>query len=172
MTDQSYRSVVTRLEHDGLLLQQDKSLTSVVGLVTGEVLSTSWWSHPRAQEIFAILQRLEAVALATRLVAGKVTLVHRKLWPALLTVETSTEPWHRDVANATAPKVIQERLLSVAKEVHTESGRHEVVFEPWRTWAKREGVTPMVDVADAREALERAVVTIGGTPRQLPWRRF
>lgn len=168
----SYRSVVTELERHGLLLQQDKSVMSVVGLITGEVLSTSWWSHPRAQEIFTTLQRLESVALPTRLVAGKVTLVHRKLWPALLTVATSNEPWQRDVANATAPKVIQERLLAVAKEVHTESGRHEVVFEPWRTWAKREGVKPMANVADAREALERAVVAIGGTPRQLPWRRF
>jgi hypothetical protein len=30
----------------------------VVGIVTGEVLSSSWWSHPQAKEIFALLEEL------------------------------------------------------------------------------------------------------------------
>lgn len=188
----SFDRVVENLERNGLLLQQDKSLTSVVGLVTGEALSTSWWSHPRSHEIWAILQRLDDVAVATRLVGGKVTLVHRSLWPALVSVGTSNEPWQRDgVARAvlaladriergdvirdadrTAAKVLQERLLALGSEVHTESGRHATVFESWRAWAKRESVTPTASVAAVRDALEGAVVAIGGTARLLPWRRF
>jgi len=159
--------VVAELERCGLLLQQDKKLTSVVGLVTGESLPTSWWSHPRAQEIFNILQRLDDIALPTRLVAKKVTLVHRRLWPALLTVATSNEAWQRPVKETDA-KRIQERLLAVAREVHTESGKHVVVLEPWSDWAKREHVKPIA-IDDARAALEQAVLNIGGTSRLLPW---
>jgi len=129
------KRVAAELERLGLLMQQDKSLTSVVSLVTGESLRTSWWSHPRAKEIFTILRRLEEVSLATKLVAGKVTLVHRRLWPALLTVATIGEPWQS----------------AVAKEVHTESGKHEIVYEPWPVWAAREGVVPMPDLTAARE---------------------
>jgi hypothetical protein len=46
----------------------------------------SWWGHPKSHQIYAILQ---AVAdsrdiLVCRLVDGKVTFVHRRLWPALV----------------------------------------------------------------------------------------
>ncbi len=52
------KSVLAALKRGGLLLKQDKRLPSVVGVLTGESLSTSWWSHPDAHRIFAVLEKL------------------------------------------------------------------------------------------------------------------
>ena len=66
----------------GLLLLQDKKLDNVVTLMTGERVRGSWWSHPRAHEIFRATESLpEDQVVATKLVGGKVTFVHRSLWP-------------------------------------------------------------------------------------------
>src|SRR5260370_30664127 len=113
-------SVRRRLEEIGLLLLQDKKLPSAAGIMTGETLTTSWWSHPRSHEIFRCLETLEDDAVVTRLIAGKVTYVHRRLWPALLAVAMSNEPWQRAGPDAT-PRELQERLALPAEEVHTPS---------------------------------------------------
>ena len=76
------RRTDTAGETPDLLLLQDKKLPSVVGMVTGEAVSGSWWSHPRAHEIFRKLEELDDV-ISAKLIAGKVTYVSRKLWPAI-----------------------------------------------------------------------------------------
>jgi hypothetical protein len=135
-------------EH-GLLLLQDKQLANAVTAITGERVRGSWWSHPRAHDIFRAIEALpEDEVVTTKLVGGKVTFVHRKLWPDLLAVATGEREY----------------------EVHTESGKHEKRHEPWPTWAKRMKVGATRDVAAARERLERAVVAIGGKVKLLPWR--
>lgn len=150
---------------------QDKVLTSVVGIMTGESLSTSWWGHAKGQEIFACLESLDdSEVLTTRLVGGKVTFVDRALWPDFLAVAMSGEPWQKAGEGGTAREQ-QERLLVHAQEVHTASGRHETVLQPWSEWLKQHEVDRDVGVEVARHALEEAVVNIGGTVRLLPWRR-
>ena len=163
-------SVRRRLEEIGLLLLQDKKLPSVAGIFTGETLTRSWWSHPRAHEIFRCLGQLENEALVTRLIAGKVTYVHRRLWPAFLAVATSNESWQRPASGAT-PRELQQRLAVHAEEVHTASGRHEVRIESWNDWAKRMRVQPLADLASARAAIEHAARILGATERMLPWNR-
>lgn len=151
---------------------QDKVLTSVTGIITGESLSTSWWGHAKGQEIFACLESLDdSAVLTTRLVAGKVTFVDRALWPDFLAVAMSGEPWQRVGEGGTA-RELQERLLVHAQEVHTASGRHEVVLQPWSEWLNGRDVDRDVAVEDARHALEEAVVNIGGTVKLLPWHHF
>src|SRR5262249_29115982 len=87
--------VLTDLAGRGLLLEQDKTLPSVVGILTGEPVRTSWWSHPKARLIFAILSKLadHPDVLFTKLLYRKDTLVHRSLWPALLAVARAREEW-------------------------------------------------------------------------------
>lgn len=133
------------LETYGLLLLQDKKLKSVVGALTGEALKTSWWSHPRAHEIFRCLETLEDKALTTRLIDGKVTYVHKRLWPAL--------------AGAGVP---------VVTEIHTASGRHERRTEESAEWAKRMRVKPL-SVDEGRRQIAEAAAAIGASPRMLPW---
>lgn len=63
---------------------------SLVALVVGGPVRGSWWSHPEGKRIYAIASAVEVSpdVLAAKLVAGKVTYLHRRLWPALIRVVT------------------------------------------------------------------------------------
>ncbi len=183
--------VFAALERHGLLLQQDKTLPNVVTLLTGESLKGSWWSHPKGKLIFKVLSELadHADVVFTKLLSGKVTLVHRKLWPALLTVACTREPWQtRGLspaggrllkaldesgepirASGPAVKELERRLLAHTEEVHTETGKHEIVVEPWPFWAKRVGVKPLRSVSGALEQLEQVAKALGVPRSALPW---
>jgi hypothetical protein len=184
-------AVLAALEEHGLLLTQDRELQSVVGLVTGEALATSWWSHPKSQLIFKVLAELadHPDVLVAKLLRGKDTLVHRSCWPALMAVGCGRKPWQsRNLpadsklllartnrsrtpvpATGDATKILQLRLLVVAREVHGKAGRHEVALESWQVWSERTGCRPMASLAAATRSLEEATTRLGGTTRDLPW---
>ena len=178
------RSLAVALEEYGLLLLQDKTLPSVVGIITGERVAGSWWTHPRSQEIFRRLGELEAAGdiVATKLISGKVTFVHRRLWPALAGVGSAREEWQmrglspaarrllarvdeeKSVhASGAAAKELQKRLLVDAHEEHTASGKHVTVLKSW----PRARITP----AQGQRQLEEAAAAIGANATALPWRR-
>jgi len=193
MPDAETAAVLGALSERGLLLKQDRVLPSVVGVVTGEALRTSWWTHPKARVIFRVLAEAKdhPDVLFVKLVAGKDTLVHRRLWPAFLAVANAREEWQTRGLTAEARLVwdharrsrapirtsgraareLQLRLLVHAEAVHTESGRHEQVLEAWKTWAKRVGAGVAMSPAGGREALEAAARALGAADRLLPWRR-
>ena len=181
--------VFSALERHRLLLQQDKILPSVVGLITGEALSGSWWSHPRAQKIFYCLNALidRKDVLMTRLISKKITYVHRSLWPAFLAVATSREKWQTAAltpaarallrrvetgahveATGPAARELQDRLLVHAAEVHTAQGKHALVLKSWREASERIELLP---AGEARSALEDAATAIGAAAKTLPWNR-
>jgi hypothetical protein len=60
--------------------------------------------------------------IATRLVNGKITLIHRRVWPALVRV---------------ADRFPAERLAAV-DEVHTPSGAHRTIETPFPEWIPAE----------------------------------
>ncbi|HEY2798539.1 MAG TPA: hypothetical protein VGK26_11675 [Thermoanaerobaculia bacterium] len=184
-------AVLRELRAKGLLLQQDKALPSVVGIVTGESLRGSWWSHPKGRLIFTVLSELadRPDVLFTKLLSGKVTLVHRRLWPALAAVGAAREPWQlRGLspaarrllarvdrggagvrASGAAAKELEARLLVVARQVHTESGRHETALQDWGEWSAAARCRPLRSAASARRTLERAAARLGAPPEALPW---
>ena len=90
-----FQRVFQRLKSFGLLLESDPKLPSVCTLITGTPMKGSWWSHPMAKIIFQVNELLEdhKDVLITKLVAGKVTFVHRKLWPEVFSVGAAREPW-------------------------------------------------------------------------------
>lgn len=160
------------LKRIGLLLLQDKKLPSVVGIITGQSLSTSWWGHPRGQEIFNCLESLDEQAIATNLINGKVTFVDKRLWPAVVAIGSSGEPWQTaGLGRNPKTKEIRERLLQFAEEVHTESGRHETRLKPWSEFARERGVVTIAAEA-ARAEIESAAMALGTTSKSLPWHRF
>lgn len=184
-------NVKAELRRRGLLLLQDAKVASVATLVAGEAIRGSWWGHPRSREIYARLVELadDTDVIATRLIAKKVTFVHRKLWPALIGVAMSRAPWQTRGLSTEARKLLasvkrqgtlrakgkptrelQERLLLHAREVHTESGRHEIELRMWKAWLEEKGDLQALPLPEAREALERATVAIGGRETMLPWR--
>ncbi len=89
------RRVFNELKRTGLLLLSDPRLASVAGLVVGEPIRGSWWAHPKSHAIARVAGKVTARpdVLTTKLVSGKVTLVHRKLWAALFAVATAGEAW-------------------------------------------------------------------------------
>jgi hypothetical protein len=188
---QALDRVLASLAENGLLLKQDKELSSVVGLVTGESLRTSWWSHPKGRLIFAVLSELaeHPDVLSTKLLRKKDTLVHRRLWPALLAVGRARAGWQTEglsreagrlldrvesgeAVHATgAPvKELEKRLLVTTRQVHTASGRHEIALESWKEWSRRTGCRPLESVPRAKKLLEDAAVRLGAPVEALPWR--
>lgn len=186
------RQILEELERRGLLLLQDKRLPSVVSLFTGETLKGSWWAHPRSHEIFRLLTELgkHPDVLFCKLVAGKVTLVHRRLWPALFAVGTSQEPWQTlgltrraatlwkrveksgsVVASGTPVKELERRLLAFAREEHTESGAHRMLVTSWSRSIKTARRAPRLTPKKGRNRLEQAVLALGAPLSSLPWRK-
>lgn len=89
------RQILAELEAHGLLLQSDARLPSIASLVAGEPVRGSWWGHPRAHAIFRVSCELaeHPDVVVTKLVSGKITFVHRRLWPALVAVASARESW-------------------------------------------------------------------------------
>ena len=108
------------IEHGMLLESARGSLPNLAALVAGEPIRGSWWAHPRSREIYDTLNVVadSPDVLRMRLVGGKVTLVHRRLWPALVRV---------------ADRFPAERV-AVLHEEHTASGTHRVREQPFPDW--------------------------------------
>src|SRR5437879_2008226 len=83
------------LTETGLLLESDRQLPSVTAIVAGGPIRGSWWGNPAACGTYQVLVALEdhPDALRTKLINGKVTYVHRTLWPALLGVALARDAW-------------------------------------------------------------------------------
>jgi hypothetical protein len=75
--------------------------------------------------------------LVCRVINGKITLVHRRLWPALIRV---------------AGRFPRERLSKV-EQVHTESGRHVNVETGFPEWADPDSLTAADSLTES-QALE------------------
>jgi hypothetical protein len=191
-------AVVAAIEELGLLFVSDPKRKNAVEVLTGEFPRGSWWTHPEANQIYGILERVEdhPDVLSAKLLAGKVTLIHRALWPALLAVVTAREAWQTDdllpgsvqwlaaldearAAGAevaqpsrTVVKEIEARLLARSESVHTSDGSHRTRIEDWAAWATRAGVAlpPTMSPADGQRALEAAAERLGPPPPALPWR--
>jgi hypothetical protein len=185
--------LLTTLEQRGLLLVQDRSFPNVVAMVTGETLRGSWWAHPRCHEIFACLNAIAADpdVMVTKLIQGKVTFVHRRLWKAVLSVAVARERWQTEglspeagalldqveregTVQASGPESaeLEQRLLVHGDQIHTESGKHKIRLETWPAWALRCGCEPAGPAELGRQEIETAAQNLGSTPGCLPWRKF
>jgi len=100
------------------------SVPSLAQVVTGEPLRGSWWAHPKGNAIFLLSRaiRNSPDVLVCRLVDGKVTYIHRRLWPAVVRL---------------ADRFSKQRLAAV-KEVHTPTGKHELLVTPFPKWVPNE----------------------------------
>lgn len=97
---------------------------SLVEAIVGEPVEGSWWAHPESRHIYATLRAVTESGdiLVCRLVGGKVTLVHRRLWPALARLAGRFRP---------------EQIARVREE-HTASGRHASRAVPFPEWVPAE----------------------------------
>jgi hypothetical protein len=96
------------LEKRSLLLLADANLPSLTSIVAGEVIRGSWWGHSAGQRIFEISELLDQDSdiLSLKLVGSKVTFVHRRLWPEVISVACAREPWQLSVLSDPAVKLL------------------------------------------------------------------
>jgi hypothetical protein len=126
--------VMAVLVEHGMLLQSAKGpLPNVAELVAGEPIKGSWWGHPRSHQIFDTLAELDDSpdVVRLRLVKGKVTLVHRRLWPALTRVSDRFAP----------------AQLAALHEEHTASGAHRVHEQAFPEWVPDDTVRAAHDLS-------------------------
>jgi hypothetical protein len=174
----------------GLLLKQDARLPDVVGFLAGGPIRGSWWTHPGAHALFDALQEFTAGpdCLEVKLVAGKDTFVHRRLWPAVLGAALENAAWQTDGLSAEAVRLLETlekgegakasgppareiltRLLAHGKQVHTAAGKHVLELETWEAWQRRKKAKPL-PADEARARLEEVLLALGGRAELLPWK--
>ena len=110
--------------HGVVLVSAKGPVPRLTEAIAGEPIKGSWWAHAKSHQIFAVLQSLEDSPdiLLCRLVDGKVTVVHRRLWPALVRL---------------ADRFDASRLARVRQQ-HTASGKHVNHEEPFPHWVTQD----------------------------------
>ncbi|MGH9761698.1 MAG: AlkZ-related protein, partial [Blastocatellia bacterium] len=118
-SNKDFNRVMKTLEDHGLLLASDARLPSVAGIVAGEPIKGSWWAHPKCHEIFRINVRLEETGkvIVCKLISGKQTFVHRRLWPAIAAIGMSRERWQINGLSPAARKLL--KIIDDEGEVRT-----------------------------------------------------
>ncbi|HEY8142828.1 MAG TPA: hypothetical protein VIG06_09155 [Kofleriaceae bacterium] len=176
------------LERHGLLLLQDARLPSLATLVAGAPVKGSWWGHPSGRDIFRIAGALDDDGDVTtaKLLGGKVTFVHRRLFAALAAVGAERADWQLaklpDPAAALLARIdadgsleasgppakeLERRLLVAARQVHTTSGAHATELATW-TRFRAATKTRAIAAARGRTELEAAAAELGARSL-LPW---
>ena len=108
------------VEAEGIVLESSVGrVPTFTDFVVGERV-TQWWGHPEGRLIFALTRAIRdsTDVLTCRLIDGKVTYVHRRLWPAL--VKLSDE--------------LNEKNLGAIREVHLPGGKHQIVTTEFPQW--------------------------------------
>jgi hypothetical protein len=109
----------------GLVLESGTGpVPSLAEAVAGGPIRGSWWGHARAREIFTVTRAVRDCpdVLVCRLVDGKITYVHRRLWPAVVRLAKRFPSTH----------------ISQIHEVHTGSGKHVAEEIRFPAWVSRE----------------------------------
>lgn len=115
------RQVIAFIRYHGVVLQSAKGLEpSLTVRIAGGPIRGSWWGHPMGHEIYALLQKIEnsKAVLICPLAGGKVTYVHRRLWPAFVKLSGQ----------------FPDDALDRIQQVHLPSGRHERRDIPFPEW--------------------------------------
>ena len=114
---------------------------SFTDAVVGAPVRGNWWNHPKGKAIFWLTRivRDSNDVLVCRLIDGKITYVHRRLWPALVRI---------------APEMGKRRLDAI-QEKHTSTGRHVIRVRKFPAW-----VPPPIKRAAKRLTLDEARDTL------------
>ena len=123
------------VEQHGVVLASARGpVPSVAEAVAGQPIIGSWWAHPKGKVIFAALSELDDSddVRCFKLIDGKVTFVHRRVWPALACL-------------AGNGAIAAERAAAIQQE-HMPTGEHRNLVTPFPDWVPD-------DVARAASAL-------------------
>jgi hypothetical protein len=111
------------VEKHGVVLASAKGpVPNVAEAVAAEPIVGSWWAHKKGKAIFAALCEIDDSpdVRCFKLVDGKVTFVHRKMWPALVRLGNEG--------------VLAAEQLSSVQQEHMPTGEHRNIVTPFPDW--------------------------------------
>lgn len=141
--EMSPRQALAFVRKHGVVLESAKGpVPSLAEAIAGEPIRGSWWAHPKGRLIFEATRavRDSEQVLVCRLIQGKITFVHERVWPALVRL---------------APRLRKASLARIT-EVHTSSGRHVVQSQAFPKW-----VPPRVRTVGSRLSEGQALRALG-----------
>jgi hypothetical protein len=115
------------IERHGVVLESARGrVPNLAQEIAGQPIHGSRWAHPKSHEIYQLLEKTRdsTEVLMCRLVGGKITFVHRRLWPALVAI---------------AEKFDRARLAAIREE-HTPSGAHRAIATEFSRWDPEEAM--------------------------------
>jgi hypothetical protein len=114
------------VERHGIVLESSHhaEVPSLAEAVAGERIRGSWWSHAKGRAIFAATRavRESPDVLVCRLVEGRISFAHARLWSALVRL---------------SGQFPRERLARI-REIHTARGTHRAEAIPFPEWVPSE----------------------------------
>jgi len=131
------------VETHGVVLEAGRGVRpNLAEAIAGEPIRGSWWGHKEGRAIFRATRTVRDCdqVLVCRLVGGKITYVHRRLWPAIVRL-----------AN-----FLDKKTLAALREEQTPSGAHKVRTIPFPRW-----VPPEVRQAAENISEEEAHLQLG-----------
>ena len=110
-------------KHGVVLMSARGPVPSLAEAMAGEPIRGSWWGHPKSHHMFRVFEAVcdSSQVLVCRLVGGKVTFVHRRLWPALVRLGDR----------------LHKRSLAAVREEHTASGSYRTVVTSFPRWVPK-----------------------------------
>ena len=107
-------------EHGIVLASGKGPVPRLAEYIAGGPIAGSWWAHRDGRRIFRVFESMNdsEEILVCRLVGGKISFVHRRLWPALVRVAA----------------FFSARQLARTRQEHTPAGHHvsrDIVFPEW-----------------------------------------
>ena len=130
-------------KHGVVLESAQGPVASLAEEIAGEPIKGSWWSQAKSNEIYLVTRTIRESpdVLVCRLVNGKITFVHRRLWPALIAAAGS----------------FPDKWLSQVVEEHTSSGKHVTKEVPFPQWV------PALMTAEAKQLDESKALSALGS---------
>ena len=119
------RDPIQFVEQHGIVLASAKGpVPNLAEAIAGEPIRGSWWGHKKGTAIFHALSAVDECpdVLCCRLVQGKITFVHRRLWPALVRLANE----------------FGAAALDAIKQEHTATGAHRNVITAYPKWVSSE----------------------------------
>jgi hypothetical protein len=190
------RSLRDALDAHGLLPQHDGELVCATSIIAGRHIHGSWWGDPAGGLIFDVLTTIEDEVASVKILDGKVTLVHRRLFPALAAIGLAARAdLRRDAAHllvrvkkegylrtddvelpsgsrkpGAVANELEKHMLVYSRQEHTESGHHARQLLTWEKFLREHGIEETPDEREARRLFDAAADGIGALER-LPWNR-
>jgi len=123
----SLEEALSFVEAEGIVLESAHGrVPTFADFVAGERV-TRWWSHPKGKLIFALTRALRDSpdVLTCRLVDGKVTYVHRRVWPPLVKLADEFD----------------QSGLGAIREEHSPDGKHVMRVTEFPEWVPADVLT-------------------------------